>query len=195
MGQISGGKMQSAPRPKPGFTCPACGAQNPGLLEDGCPACGNGTNNAKHIGLPEPPPKPTVTRTPPAVPVANVAKLMTADYMVSRLVAAIEEAWQAWHARFPELQDARTAFYAGYEAGGKAMAADVDADASPLAVGEIAPEIFEGSIEVRTITAALQYFRDAVLVMSPEECQSGEWLTADKIDELIGRLQTTAPVL
>jgi len=47
----------------------------------------------------------------------------------------------------------------------------------------------EGTIESRTIIAALHFFKDQVLVHGPEEVSTGEWLHARDIDALIASLK------
>lgn len=52
-----------------------------------------------------------------------------------------------------------------------------------------APAPLEGTVESRTIVAALAYFRDQVLAHRPEEVATGEWLNATDVDVLIQAIQ------
>ena len=47
----------------------------------------------------------------------------------------------------------------------------------------------EGTVETRTITAALELFKEQVLSANPEEVKSGEWLSAEEVDALIQRFK------
>ncbi len=50
----------------------------------------------------------------------------------------------------------------------------------------------EGTLESRTIVAALQLFREQVLVHNPEEVKTGEWLNARDVEVLIHGIRTQA---
>ena len=46
-------------------------------------------------------------------------------------------------------------------------------------------EELEGTVESRTIVAALTFFREQVLAHSPEEVRTGEWMSTADVDRLI----------
>lgn len=47
----------------------------------------------------------------------------------------------------------------------------------------------EGTVESRTLVAALTFFRDQVLDAGPEEIRTGEWLNVADVDRLIRSIQ------
>ena len=50
----------------------------------------------------------------------------------------------------------------------------------------------EGTVESRTIVAALEMFKEQVLAGDPPEVQSGEWLNAKDVDVLIQGIRANA---
>jgi len=81
---------------------------------------------------------------------------------------------EAWAEAHPHAS-LRDAFLAGYEAGVRT---------ARLAAPAFAPE---GKVN-RTIAAALALFRDQVLAGNPEEVQTGEWLSAAEVTQLLARI-------
>jgi hypothetical protein len=42
-----------------------------------------------------------------------------------------------------------------------------------------------GTIQSRTIRAALEFFREQILTAQPEEVTTGEWLSAEAVTEML----------
>lgn len=157
------------------WKCPSCGAENVGVLEEGCAVCGSGSSRPYKVEVAAPPPAPRRAESPAFQAVkADLARGLE-----------VQEAALAWIAANPRasLVDA---FVAGYQtAKAEAMrtataAAATAADASPT--GETySPE----GRKPRTIVAALEYFRDQILPTAGEEIAIGMWSSIEEVDQMI----------
>lgn len=154
------------------WKCPACGAPNEGKLQDGCTSCGSGGQTARkaedrsaHLnGFQE----ALNDGTPPIDPLrAAFSEFMRREYPN----AALEE-------RFMTL--VWDAFKAG-AAYMKTAAAVAEPPALPLL----------GTVESRTIIAALGFFAEQILSLAPEEVKTGEWLGKEDTLNLIKRLEAS----
>lgn len=96
--------------------------------------------------------------------------------------AAEDNVWTRWAAAHPD-GTLEQAFTAGYVEGVRTgmAAAHQQRPAVPIFYTK------DGIVN-RTLIAALELFRDQVLVGVPEEVQSGEWLNAAEVNELIAQL-------
>lgn len=147
-----------------GWKCPGCGAVNLGLIKYGCDACGAGAPG--HKG--EPPPAPP--RLDPEV--EQVEQGDVADY------------WARTHPEASVAEAYRQGYAEGVRAARQAEPAPPQTPATP-----VGPD----ATIARTVVAALELFRDQILVGNPEEVQSGEWLSADQVTAFIQQiLQTEA---
>lgn len=149
-----------------GWRCPACGAENAGLIAEGCALCGSGTPGRRV----EPPP-------PPSPPAAEAPREAPRE-------APVLNPAQLWIARHPNAS-LEEAFTAGYVEGVRAQLKDMRGATPPPPAITFAPE---GTVN-RTIIAALQLFRDQVLVRAPEEIQSGEWMSVGEVNNLLDQLR------
>ncbi len=177
---------------KPIWKCPACGEENQGLLEAGCTACGSG-GGAKHVGVPPAVRKDQIStvrtstvRTVPTTPIEPFNHLCLRRFLLwldtlrprptaseqARLFPAFIA---GWHARPQTWENEMTTDE-------EEMVAPYD-DPAPTA-GDLPAEL-EGTIQSRTLVAALTFFADQVLRQQPEETETGEWLKADQINQLI----------
>lgn len=183
------------------WKCPACGADQVGMLADGCSACGSGRGSARHVGVDPIVRKPTRS--------TEVQEYIPPARTIDRL-ADLHAAFLTW------IQSAGTevgplaAFTAGWQARGAdhdqsdrhILPADSVADLpSPApASGETAeaggpgtppptddePPAFPPALKrERTLLAALTFFREQVVATPTEETISGEWMTGEEIDQLI----------
>lgn len=144
------------------WACPACGAENSGVIADGCASCGAG--RAKGY---------KVVATPPVSEVPLTAPTPTPP--------SVTQVAQDWVDAHPGVSLA-AAFVAGYRCAlDRTMTAPpVTADTLPLAP--------EGKA-ARTIIAALELFRDQVLRNAAEEIASGEWCAIEEVEGLIEQLK------
>ena len=154
------------------WECPSCGAENAGPLTGGCQLCGAGKPDA---GPPPPPPRPAPTLAPTPRPVAE-APAEDDD---------TPNAWTHWIARHPDAT-LEQAFTAGYIEGVRDARRGMRAPESPP-LETFRPE----GIVNRTLIAALELFRDQVLIRAREEIESGEWLSVAGVNDLIEQLRTT----
>lgn len=161
------------------WKCPACGAEQQGPLHEGCETCGSGKDASKHVGI------------DPIVRKADKAALRSdnIDLVVPVVSADANTAFLAWLAQRPLEQPLlipllAEAFMAGWQAHTVPTIAGVVMPTSPT-TADTASAPLEGTIEARTITAALLVFADHVLKGQPEEIASGEWLGPDDIEALI----------
>jgi hypothetical protein len=78
------------------------------------------------------------------------------------------------------------AFKAGWYARGESPVQIVarPAEVSVVTIAD-SSDVLEGTIQSRTLVAALTFFADQVLKQQPEETVNGEWLKADQISSLI----------
>jgi hypothetical protein len=155
-----------------GWKCPACGAENAGPIAGGCTLCGAGRPGYR-VGENQPPPPPPQPAAPePEPPPAAGERVNLA---------------QLWIQRHPDAT-LEEAFTAGYVAGIKVARSEVRARhvmEQPHPLDTFAPE----HLVNRTIIAALELFRDQILVGEPEEVRSGEWLSATQVTELLQQLR------
>ena len=152
------------------WTCPSCGAKNTGALEDGCPNCRE-RQTAQHIGV-----DPPVRRREPA-PIAasdfNIEQAFEQFLRAERIVNGTEQ------------NVARRAFFAGVAYVRRHTPAEPREPADPLPL--------TGTKESRTIIAALKFFREQILSLTPEEVHTGEWLSASEVDAYLTHLEETVP--
>lgn len=147
-----------------GWKCPACGAENAGPIAAGCQLCGSGKPGWRAA---DPPPPPPITIEPPVDAIDDAA------------------AWARRH-RDATLEQAYTA---GYVEGFRQARRDlVEQARREQAAEQPLPTTVEAK-ELRTFIAALELFRDQVLIGDPEEVQKGEWLSAQEVASLIARLR------
>jgi len=158
--------------PIAGWACPSCGAENQGPLEQGCGICGAG-RPGRHVGTPPPPappappePEPEPEPEPPAAPPrVNLAHL--------------------WIDRHPDAT-VEEAFTAGYIEGVREAQRQIArANLPPPVEPTFTPD---GAVN-RTVIAALELFREQVLIGDPDEVATGEWLSAHQVSGLIRQLQ------
>jgi len=139
-----------------------------------CPACGAenfvaiaqgclicGSGAPGHKGEPPPPP-PTLPHDDDGLGQGDIADV--------------------WAAAHPEVSVAE-AYRQGYAEG--VRAARQAEPAPPTAA--IAPD----AAIARTVVAALELFRDQILVGDPEEVRTGEWLSADQVTAFIQQIIQT----
>lgn len=146
------------------WRCPSCGEDNTGPISHGCPLCGGG--------------QPGSRAEPPPPPPAAAASRITIEHHIPHL--EIAEQWAVAH---PDgtLIDAYTA---GYLDGIRAARA-----AQPPAPPEPEPDVAPGGKVGRTLIAALELFRDQVLIAAPEEVAAGEWCSVSEVNQLLQQLQ------
>lgn len=172
------------------WKCPACAAENTGLLGAGCSSCGNG-GGAKHVGVDPIVVKSTLRtvrefdiQTPLAA--ANALPLHETPDTLSQAF------WVFVHSRTPEqsLPDPFETFKAGWMARGAQVTPTI---AGPDEIPTVQPvtddQMLVGTARTRTILAALIFFKDQVLSQQPEEMGTGEWLTAEQMQTLIDELK------
>lgn len=186
---------------QPPWKCPNCKTEQTGRLEDGCVSCGSGSARARHVGIQRPTARPaarpTVTTQVSHEAVVKVEKTINAGL-------AVYEAAMTW-ATYNTQATLMDAFVAGYRSAqrdGMKMAEPPPAPApqpandlrlpEPASYTEPAPPAKTWNPETkgaRTIVAALEHFRDTILVYSDSAIESGEWCTVDEVNDLIRRFQ------
>jgi hypothetical protein len=156
-----------------GWKCPSCGAENLGLIAQGCQLCGAGTPGHRV----EPPPAPPSPTTPPP---------SREDYALRDEVG--ESLAERWAREYPDATIA-DAFTAGYIEGVRETRRQQLAQPAPVAPP---PPLPPDAIITRTVIAALELFRDQILVDTPEEIASGEWLSVEQVNDFIAHLRPVA---
>lgn len=151
--------------------CPSCGEENQGPIAQGCAACGAG-RPGRHIGTAPPAPAPRIVVEEPAGPEPAAAP---APEPAEELTT-----FARWRARHPEAS-VEDAFTAGYVEG---FRDGHHRGAHPSRTVSVPPQ----QIIPRTLIAALELFRDQVLLSRPEEVTTGEWLSAEQVTELIAEI-------
>lgn len=176
----------------PMWKCPACKAENTGPLEQGCLSCGSGKPGYR-VGDAPPPPDPLGPPRPPAAyrdpPIQENLiyhdKVLTGSPAFAAVKAdmssamALYQAAETW-ATYNTQATLMDAFVAGYQAARR----DGMQQAPPV-VEPPPPEFTEAGKGARTIVAALELFRDQILVGKPVEIATGEWCSASEVDDLI----------
>ena len=137
-----------------------------------CPACGEPNTGSidqgcASCGAGRPGRRAPEPATPPPAPPAPPPDIAQGDVAT------------AWALRHPAAT-VEDAYRAGYLDGVRAARA---AQAPPPET--LAPE---GKVN-RTLIAALAFFRDQILLGNPEEIQTGEWMSAQEVTQLIETLQ------
>jgi hypothetical protein len=160
--------------------CPSCGADNTGPLEQGCSSCGAG----RPAPRPEPPTPPAPTPYQAGYdngPAPRVSERTTDDppysyptYSATDTHALVDRAYQA-----------------GYKAGYEAAMRDIQGRQQAAGQGTFLSQYKRQ----RTIVAALELFREQVLVGSTEEVASGEWCSVGEVTELIHELRAQYEVV
>jgi hypothetical protein len=151
------------------WKCPACGTEQGGAVEDGCPSCGAGRAKPfKAIEVEQ------IERTPrePIRPGVGEPSLL--------------ELALAWAATTPPDTPLHVAFMAGYLHAQKAARAQTMT--APPVTADLRALAPEGKV-ARTIIAALELFRDQVLRDASDEIASGEWCSLAEVDSVIAELK------
>jgi len=157
-----------------GWNCPSCGAENSGPLEQGCPACGAGRPGSRV----EPPalwPKVPASPAPPTPPPPRgEARGDEAAWVAAHTDATLHEAYLAGYAH--GMRDALQ----------QQGAAQRIVAPAPSGADKFTPS---GANQfTRTLVAALTLFRDQVLADRPEEVTTGEWMSAEDVDEFLTQI-------
>jgi hypothetical protein len=150
------------------WACPTCGEDNEGPMPQGCIHCGAG----KPVVAPPPPPTPPVPRVSertPDDPTYDDRRVEQGD---------VADHWARQHVDVSIAE----AYRAGYIAGLRA------ARAAQEPLPQDVPPVPDAKT-YRTLVAALAHFRDQILLGTPEEVTSGEWLTAEEATTVIQQLQ------
>lgn len=166
------------------WKCPACGVDQVGRVELGCPSCGSGKPGT-HVGVQQAPRKPSPT---PAETNAAAATMGLEKAVEYALMAWVEQQGARWRTSSMDVRGfAADAFRAGWQAaqGQTMQAPPVTADLTRLSP--------EGKTS-RTIIAALEMFVDGVLRGNPEEILSGEWCSVEEAQALIAQLRPGAEI-
>lgn len=163
-----------------GWDCPSCGSENMGPIAQGCVACGAG-RPGRHVGMSPPPPPaaPDEITTPPATvgPEPEVRR---------RDLATI---WAEEHPDADREEGFRAGFLEGVRQARMAQLREQQAlDQQPQPTRPAVPYVADDMIQ-RTVLAALEHFRDHVLVSDPEETTTGEWLTQHQVTALIAQMR------
>jgi hypothetical protein len=149
------------------WKCPACGTEQGGAVEDGCPSCGAGR----------------------AKPFKAIEVEQITGRIEPRTVAdesPLLELAIAWAATAPPDTPLHVAFMAGYLHAQKTARAQTMA--APPVTADLRALAPEGKV-ARTIIAALELFRDQVLRDAADEIASGEWCSLAEIDKVIADLK------
>jgi hypothetical protein len=143
------------------WKCPACGQPNEGPLEAGCNSC--------HAGQP-----------------GHKAREREAATDQVRL------AFERWYTAAAQALDPdeplnpatyRVFVWQAFQAGVHYVQQTVTAPA--------APAVLAGTVESRTVIAALSFFAEQILSMAPDEVKTGEWLDKAGVEQLIHTLETS----
>ena len=89
-----------------------------------------------------------------------------------------------WADRHPEAS-IEDAYRAGYEDGVRAVRASM----KPKSTAEPTLSQTVEARQLRTLCAALELFRDQILVAQPDEVSSGEWCSAEEVTAILGKLR------
>lgn len=175
-GEISAGRYQGPEAEMHGpWKCPACGANNDGLIPLGCTACGSG-KPGYHVDQ-TPAPAPAMDRSASLNGVVEAINDGDPD--------PVYQVAYAWHLDHPDHTPIE-AFVAGFKAArAQLLAHTMQAAPVTVDVEQLAPE----GKPRRTIIAALEIFKDQILSQAPDEITSGEWLSVPEVDELITTLK------
>lgn len=170
----AGGEIGRVPYEGPGlgefgpWKCPACGSENTGELSAGCVSCGSGSQTARKVETPTAGPSstPLVARDVALVDQTHDPQLLASYWSDHHPGAAVVEAFVAgWHA-----------------------ALQIKLTTAPPITADVATLAPEGKPR-RTIIAALEYFRDQILPQATDEVASGEWCSAEEIDQILTELK------
>lgn len=166
------------------WKCPACGGENVGrLVGEGCEHCGSGVGSATHVGVPE------FVRREKGVPETHTIT------RVEQRNSSVDDAFIRWllglgHTTPLDLAaQLAVAFKAGWAARGGSAVDGPEEIPTTAADDAPADTVLTGTIQSRTIVAALQYFKDQVLAQHPEEIDTGEWAKPEDIDALIEEIR------
>lgn len=180
------------------WRCARCGNENTGEPGAGCSSCGGG-GGAKHVGV-----DPIVLKgkAEPDLWQAQNVRPRARFRTVAHDDDDLDQSFSLW-ALEQQLTPADIGrFYPAFKAGwdlrgpqGATMTTIADATDGVPSVGPVIEEEGDeavaptdpllGSIEDRTIVAALEYFRDQILSQQPEEIETGEWLAGPELAALI----------
>lgn len=158
------------------WKCPACGVEQVGRVEMGCPSCGSGKPGV-HVGVPQ---AARPTRAARADAITEREDLVTTSFYDWLR----EQPTAGWHVTENEMI-LLAAFRAGWRAaqGRTVQAPPVTAD-----LARLSPE----GKNYRTLIAALEMFIDGILRQQPEEIASGEWCSVEEAQALIAQLRPGA---
>lgn len=163
------------------WKCPACGIEQTTPFKFGCPGCGSGKPGYKVTT-----PPPSIGDHPPADPRPQIGQ-QQAGTPFSRL---LDERFATWLSSQYEPQFRATeneellkaAFLAGW-----AMCQQHTMKAPPVTVD--IQTLNPDTKGLRTIIAALELFRDQVLSQAEEEIASGEWMSVEELETMIGDIR------
>ena len=165
--------------------CPACGQDNISIFEEGCPACGanTGATKAKHVGADPRVEQPWNPQQRSAQVEQEPSQAPTGD---------AESAFVEFVKTLPAGLDRKIigllfqAFTAGATWGKSQAVSRVDQllVAAPTPVAGLT-----GTKEQRTLIAALNFFKEQLLINNPEEVRAGEWCSANEVDQLISQIE------
>lgn len=162
------------------WKCPACGVEQVGRVELGCPSCGSGKPGV-HVGVQQ---AATPHREVQQGPwIANPAPEWQGAFR-TWFQARIAEDGNPWGIEKHE-QLLRETFLAGWRA---ALGQTMQAPPVTVDVTRLAPE----GKSYRTLIAALEMFIDGILRQQPEEIASGEWCSVEEAQALIEQLRPGA---
>jgi len=169
-----------------GWKCPSCGAVNLTLIAQGCQLCGAGAPGHRV----EPPPAPPSPATPP--PSREDYALNDEVTETTHRAAAGWTLAERWEREHPDATIA-DAFAAGYIEGvGDGRRQQLAIDGVRATQAPAPPPLPPDAIITRTVIAALELFRDQILVETPEEIASGEWLSVQQVNDFIAHLRPVA---
>ena len=177
--QVTAGRYQgSEARAQHPWNCPACGVQNIGRLALGCVHCGSG-KPGYHVGLPP----PAKAAPPISATLSGITPLSAFEEWLAAYTLDNAGEWIHSQEQVDRLQ---AAFQAGWIAGAQQQAHRT-LQAPPVTVDlrTLAPE----TKAQRTIIAALELFKDQVLISAKEEIASGEWCSVEEVESLIAQLK------
>lgn len=130
--------------------------------------------------VPAPPPMPAPMRPPAMPPAEELDPMLTQPVVVGH--DDLVDAFYAWLKDTPVEPGFESKLFEAFKAG-----VAWHAQRGMRSARAQAP--LEGTVESRTIVAALAYFRDQVLAHRPEEVATGEWLNATDVGFLIQAIQ------
>jgi len=162
------------------WACPACGAKNVSVFEEGCPECGAG-KPGRHVGV------DPIVRKAEAAALDVLQAMSPSAPFGSPSEGGISEAFLKFATSLgrPIAPDIGELLWKAFRAGadwGRSMGAQVQ-QLQPMQT--LPPP--SGTKESRTLVAALEFFKEQILNAYPEEISTGEWCNINEVDQLIAR--------